>query len=195
MRSKIKGVFWGLVYVSALFVVLSAAIADIKLSYRSVVVAMVVSFVLVALSERKKTIQLKYFVDGIGTIQKISVGDWIYLRAGETVVLKENEYRLIRLGVGMILPDGYEALVLPRSSTPNKFGIMLANSMGVIDNSYSGDGDEWRFPAVALRNTVIRKGDRIAQFRIIENQPLVEFKIVDQLNEVSRGGIGSTGTR
>lgn len=142
-----------------------------------------------------ETIKIKYFDEEIEKIQKISVGDWIDLRVAERVELKAGEYKLLRLGVGMILPDGYEALVLPRSSTPSKFGIILANSMGVIDNSYSGDADEWRFPAVAIRDTVIEKGDRIAQFRIIKNQPGISFEIVDHLNEISRGGIGSTGKR
>lgn len=140
-------------------------------------------------------IKIKYFDQEIEKIQKISVGDWIDLRSAERVELKAGEYKLLRLGVGMILPDGYEALVLPRSSTPSKFGIILANSMGVIDNSYSGDADEWRFPAVAIRDTVIEKGDRIAQFRIIKNQPSINFEVVDHLNEISRGGIGSTGKR
>ena len=139
-------------------------------------------------------ISIKYFED-IEPVEKISVGDWIDLRAAERVEMKKGDYALIRLGVGMILPDGYEAHVLPRSSTPSKFGIMLANSMGVIDNSYSGDNDEWKFPAVAIRDTVIEKGDRIAQFRLMENQPKIEFVTVDRLNENSRGGIGSTGKR
>lgn len=140
-------------------------------------------------------IKVKYFDPDIDHIQKIAVGDWIDLRAAERVEMKRGEYYCIRLGVGMILPDGYEALLLPRSSTPEKFGIMCAHSMGVIDNSYSGDTDEWKFPAVALRDTVIEKGDRIAQFRIIENQPSITFETVDHLNAKSRGGLGSTGTR
>lgn len=140
-------------------------------------------------------IKVKYFDQEIEKIQKISVGDWIDLRSAERVELNAGEYKLLRLGVGMILPDGYEALVLPRSSTPSKFGIILANSMGVIDNSYSGDSDEWKFPAVAIRDTVIEKGDRIAQFRIMKNQPSIEFEEVEHLNYISRGGIGSTGVR
>lgn len=143
----------------------------------------------------KLTIPIKYFDDEINKIEKIPVGDWIDLRSAETVELKQGEYKLIRLGVGMILPHGFEAHMLPRSSTPNKFGIMSANSMGIIDNSYSGDADEWKFPALAIRDTVIHKNDRIAQFRIVRNQPRFEFEIVDQLNDVSRGGIGSTGRR
>ena len=143
--------------------------------------------------ERSLKIFIKYFDQEIEKIQKISVGDWIDLRSAETVELKAGEYKAIRLGVGMILPTGYEAHVLPRSSTFKNFGILCVNSMGVIDNSYSGDEDEWRFPAVALRDTVINKGDRICQFRIEKNQPGIKFEIVEHLNEKSRGGIGSTG--
>lgn len=143
----------------------------------------------------KLNVKIKYFDQDIAHIQKISKGDWVDLRSAESVELKAGEYHLIPLGVGMILPDGYEAHVLPRSSTPSKFGIMCANSMGIIDNSYSGDADEWKFPAVAIRDTVIEKGDRIAQFRIVKNQPAIEFEVVEHLNEISRGGIGSTGTR
>lgn len=140
-----------------------------------------------------ETIKIKYFDQEIDKIQKISVGDWIDLRSAEIVFLKKGEYALIRLGVGMILPDGYEAHVLPRSSTPSKFGIIMADSMGIIDNSYSGDADEWKFPAVAIRDTVIHKNDRICQFRIVKNQPGITFEVVDHLRENSRGGIGSTG--
>lgn len=142
------------------------------------------------------TIKIKYFDKDqlyYHKVEKITKGDWIDLRSAETIELKAGEYKLIPLGVGMILPDGYEAHVLPRSSTPKNFGVIMANSMGVIDNSYSGDADEWKFPAVALRDTVIKKGDRIAQFRIVRNQPTLQFRIVEKLNEISRGGIGSTG--
>ena len=141
-----------------------------------------------------KTIKIKYFAD-IEKLNKINVGDWIDLRSAERVEMKAGEYKLLSLGVGMILPKGYEAHVLPRSSTPSKFGIIMANSMGVIDNSYSGDADEWKFPAVALRDTVIEKGERIAQFRIVKNQQSIKFETVEHLNDISRGGIGSTGKR
>ena len=140
-------------------------------------------------------IPIKYFSDAIEHIQKIDVGDWIDLRAAENVVLRSGEYKLIRLGVGMILPEGYEAHVVSRSSTFKNFGIIQANSFGVIDNSYSGDADEWHFPAIALRDTSIRIGDRICQFRIMRKQPPIDFLTVDRLNTESRGGIGSTGTR
>lgn len=140
-----------------------------------------------------ETIKIKYFDQEIDKIQKITLGDWIDLRSAETVELKKGEYALICLGVGMILPAGYEAHVLPRSSTPSKFGIVCAISMGIIDNSYSGDADEWKFPAVAIRDTEIHKNDRICQFRIVKNQPGITFEVVDHLRENSRGGIGSTG--
>ena len=142
-----------------------------------------------------QTIKIKYFDQEIEQIQMISVGDWIDLRSAESVTILKGEYHLIPLGVGMILPDGYEAHIVPRSSTPSKFGIICANSMGVIDNSYSGDGDEWKFPAVAIRDTHIEKSDRICQFRIVKNQPGITFEVVDHLNETDRGGIGSTGKR
>ena len=142
-----------------------------------------------------RKIKIKYFDPEIQHIGKIGVGDWIDLRAAENVTLQPGEYYPIRLGVGMILPMGYEAHVLPRSSTPAKHGIILANGMGVIDNSYSGDADEWHFPALAFRETKICKGDRIAQFRIVKNQAEIQFEVVDHLNGKSRGGLGSTGTK
>ena len=140
-----------------------------------------------------ETIKIKYFDQEIENISKIAKGDWIDLRSAEDVAIKKGEYHLIRLGVGMILPEGYEAHIVPRSSTPSKFGIMSANSVGIIDNSYSGDADEWMFPAVAIRDTVIMRNDRICQFRIVKNQPDIIFNEVDHLGENSRGGIGSTG--
>lgn len=139
-------------------------------------------------------IKIKYFNENIEKLKFIDgKSDWIDLRAGERVELKEGEYRLIRLGVGMELPRGYEALVVPRSSTFKTFGILQANSMGVVDESYSGDNDEWKFPALAVRDTVIEVNDRICQFRIIKHQDAFEFEEVKSLNEMDRGGFGSTG--
>jgi dUTP pyrophosphatase len=141
-----------------------------------------------------ETIKIKYFDNEINKIEKISKGDLIDLRAAETVEMKKGEFRLIKLGVGMKLPDGYKANVYPRSSTYKNFGIILANSVGQIDNSYSGDNDEWKFPAIALRDTIIHKNDRICQFEIQKIQPEIEFVEVEHLDAESRGGIGSTGT-
>lgn len=140
-------------------------------------------------------IKVKYFTEQPPLCFIDEKSDWIDLRAAADVTLKKDEMSIIPLGVGMILPEGYEALVVPRSSTPKKFGIICANSMGIIDNSYSGNTDEWKFPAIAIRDTTIKKGDRICQFRIIKNQPPIIFEEVDHLNEKSRGGFGSTGRR
>ena len=139
-----------------------------------------------------KTIRVKYFRN-IQRIERFNVGDWIDLRAAEDVSMKAGEIKLIPLGVAMELPEGYEALVAPRSSTPKKFGIMCANSIGIIDESYKGDNDEWHFPAYAIRDTNICKNERICQFRIIEHQPLIQLKEVDRLGNANRGGFGSTG--
>lgn len=139
-----------------------------------------------------ETIKIKYFTD-IEPVTPMCKGDWVDLRAAEDVTMKSGEFCLIRLGVGMILPEGFEAHLAPRSSTFAKFGIIAANSVGVIDNSFCGEEDEWKMPAYALRDTVIRKNDRICQFRIMEKQPPLEFETVEHLKETSRGGFGSTG--
>lgn len=124
-----------------------------------------------------------------------SYGDWIDLRAAETVELKQGEFRIISLGVSMRLPYGYEAHIIPRSSTFKNFGILLANSYGLIDNSYCGEDDIWGFPAIAMRDTVVHKGDRICQFRIMQKQPKLVFAKVEHLEGKSRGGFGSTGVK
>lgn len=141
-----------------------------------------------------KTIKIKYFTD-IEQIEKISQGDWIDLRAAETVSLSKGEFKLISLGVGMILPDGYEAHIVPRSSTFKKFHIIQTNHMGIIDNSYCGEQDEWKFPALAVEDTIINKNDRICQFRIVKKQPEIVFEQVEKLSDNSRGGFGSTGVK
>ena len=138
-------------------------------------------------------IKVKYFDPSLTPLNKISVGDWIDLRSAETVELKAGEYRAIPLGIGMALPDEYEAYILPRSSTFKNYGVISANSMGVIDNSYAGDDDEWHFVVYATRDTKIIKNDRICQFRIMRNQPRIKFSLVEKLKKISRGGIGSTG--
>lgn len=140
-----------------------------------------------------ETIKIKYFDKEIDKIEKISKGDLIDLRAAETVELKKGEFHLIPLGVGMKLPKGYKANVYPRSSIYQNFGIILSNSVGQIDNSYCGDSDQWVFPAIAMRDTVIHKNDRICQFEIQEVQPQIRFVEVEHLDDIDRGGIGSTG--
>lgn len=130
---------------------------------------------------------------GSAPIEKIEVGDWIDLRAAETVDMKAGDFKIISLGISMKLPEGYEAHIVPRSSTFKKWGIIQANSLGVIDNSYSGDNDIWGYPAVALRDTTINVGDRICQFRIMKKQPNIDIIEVDRLEGPDRGGFGSTG--
>lgn len=142
-----------------------------------------------------KTIKIKYHNKNIKKIKKISMGDWIDLRSAETVELKAGEFKLISLGISIKLPDGYEAHIVPRSSTFKNFGIIQTNHCGIIDNSYSGSNDIWMFPAYALRDTVINENDRICQFRIMKKMPNVKFVEVDILNEVDRGGFGSTGLK
>lgn len=140
-------------------------------------------------------IKIKYFTKDIERLEKISKGDWIDLRAAEKIVFNKGEFKLIPLGVAMQLPKGYEAHVVPRSSTYKNFGIIQTNSMGVIDESYCGDNDQWFFPAYALRDTVINVNDRICQFRIMEHQPELEFEAVEELFNEDRGGHGSTGKK
>ena len=119
--------------------------------------------------------------------------DWIDLRAAEDVSLKQGEFRLIPLGVAMKLPTGYEAHIVPRSSTFKNFGIIQTNHQGVVDGSYCGDNDQWFMPVYAVRDTQIALNDRICQFRIVENQPKILFKEVSSLSGADRGGFGSTG--
>ena len=137
-------------------------------------------------------IKIKYLKD-IQKIERFNVGDWIDLRASEDITMKAGEYKMIPLGVAMELPKGYEALVAPRSSTFRKYGILLANSIGIIDEAYKGDNDEWNFLAYAVRDTKIHKNERICQFRIIQHQPLIHLQEVESLGNPDRKGIGSTG--
>ena len=143
-----------------------------------------------------KIIKIKYHNDNIDKIKFINNNsDWIDLRSAETVELKAGESKLISLGVSMKLPEKYEAHIVPRSSTFKNFGVIQTNSNGIIDNSYSGSNDVWMFPAYALRDTVISENDRICQFRIIEKMPKVIFEEVEELDNVDRGGFGSTGIK
>lgn len=138
-------------------------------------------------------IKIKYFDNEITKVEKIAQGDWIDLRSAKEISMKKGDFSLIPLGIAMELPKGYEAHVVPRSSTFKNYGILLVNSTGIIDNSYNGDNDQWWFPAYATRDITIPKNDRICQFRIIKNQPEFEFQFVDMLGNGDRGGLGSTG--
>lgn len=143
-----------------------------------------------------ETIQIKYFHPEMEKLTYIDgKSDWIDLRCAQRTELKTGEFKLIPLGVAMKLPRGYEAHIAPRSSTFQKWGILQVNSVGVVDGSYCGDGDEWKMPVYATRDTVIEFGDRICQFRIVENQPGILFVEVEHLEGADRGGFGSTGTK
>ena len=138
-------------------------------------------------------IKIKYHCEELEKIKSIENGDWVDLRAAENVTMKAGENKLISLGVSMKLPDGYEAHVAPRSSTFKNWGILMTNSVGVIDNSYCGTNDIWKFSAYAVRDTEIKINDRICQFRIIKKMPELSFEEVKALEEKDRGGFGSTG--
>ena len=142
-------------------------------------------------------IKVKYFENHEGLtvepLKKIDKGDWIDLRANETISLRKGDFRLIPLGVGMKLPEGYEAHIVPRSSTFKNWGILQTNSTGIIDNSYSGNNDQWLMSVFATRDTIIQRNDRICQFRVVEKQPMIGFDTVDILDDVDRGGFGSSG--
>lgn len=140
-------------------------------------------------------IQIKYHNNNIPKLQKISQGDLIDLYAAETVNIKAGDDAFISLGVSMKLPEGYKANLYPRSSTFKNWGITLVNSVGQIDNSYSGTNDIWKFHALAHRDTVINEGDKICQFEIVPVMPRIRFEEVEVLEENDRGGFGSTGKR
>ena len=141
-----------------------------------------------------KTIYIKYFNTDMTPIDYIEgKSDWIDLRAAADVTLKKGEFKLIPLGVAMELPKRYEAHIVPRSSTFKNYGVIQTNGVGIIDESYCGDDDQWMMPVYATRDVVIHKNDRICQFRIYKNQPRIYFERLFHLNNKNRGGFGSTG--
>lgn len=143
---------------------------------------------------RQETIKIVYHTDKIDKLTYIDgKSDWIDLRAAEDVEFHAGEFKLINLGVSMQLPKGYEAHVVPRSSTFKNYGLIQTNSCGIIDQTYCGSNDIWRWPAYATRDVTVHVNDRICQFRIVENQPKIHFDEVDHLEGEDRGGFGSTG--
>ena len=143
----------------------------------------------------KLQIKIKYLDDSITKLEKITIGDWVDLRASKDVTMKQFDFKLVYLGVAMQLPEGYEANIVPRSSTYKNFGILQTNCFAVIDESYCGDNDWWRYPVVALKDTEIKKGDRICQFRINKKMSGLEIMEVEMLGNKDRNGLGSTGTK
>ena len=142
-------------------------------------------------------------------------GEWIDLKTESLTTIAAPYFstnssqmysELISLGIAMQLPKYFEAHVLPRSGTYNKYKVILTNGMGIIDSSYCGDNDIWKFNALSLEGCSIPAGTRIAQFRIQPSQfapwyiklkwlftNKIEFEFVDNLDNNDRGGFGSTG--
>jgi len=145
---------------------------------------------------KQATLKVKYFHVSLEKLDFIeNKSDWVDLRCADNITLKVGEFKLIPLGVAIKLPDGYEAHIAPRSSTFKNYGIIQTNSVGVIDNSYCGNNDQWMIPVYATRDTSISFNDRIAQFRIMEKQPRLRFNEVSKLEDTDRGGFGSTGIK
>lgn len=147
------------------------------------------------MSKEAKSIKVKYFDQDLERIRVNDIGDWIDLRAAKDVYINAGEHRLIPLGFAMELPDGYEAIMAPRSSTFKHWGILQTNTPAVIDETYCGDNDQWYMSIYATRDVLIHKNDRICQFRIIKHQPSIEFEEVETLKNSNRGGFGTTGIR
>lgn len=145
---------------------------------------------------KKETLKIRYLTKDAEPLTYVEgKSDWIDLRAAREVHFEKGQFQLIPLGIAVKLPEGYEAHVAPRSSTFKNFGLLQVNGVGVVDGSYCGDNDEWFVPMLATREVTVRKGDRICQFRIMKNQPPLEFQAVEHLGDRDRGGFGSTGVR
>ena len=140
-----------------------------------------------------KVIKVLYHDPEMPKLSITEIGDWIDLYTAEDILLQEGQYKRVSLGISMELPEGYEAIVIPRSSTFEKYGLLLSNSMGLIDESYKGDGDVWQFPAYATRMVFVPKYTRLCQFRILQHQPVVALQEVAELGNKNRNGFGSTG--
>lgn len=138
---------------------------------------------------------MKIKINTHGNPAPVAKGEWVDLYTAEDVTLWKGEFKIISLGVSMELPEGYYAQVVPRSSTYKNFGVIMVNSVGIIENDYNGDNDVWGFPALAMRNTTIPKGTRICQFQLVKQSDPIEFESVFSLGNEDRGGFGSTGVK
>lgn len=146
-------------------------------------------------------LRIKYF-EGASKLKKISKGNWIDVYANADIFVNEGERAMIPLGFALELPSGWEGHLAPRSSTFKNWGIIQTNSLGVVDDTYIGDNDQWHMPVFCLKGmdskekgTWIRKGDKIGQFRIMEVMPEIEFEEVESFGNADRGGFGTTGKR
>ena len=136
---------------------------------------------------------VKYLTDEIDQVSQAHPGEWIDLRSSKLIALRKGDFTLIPLGVIISVPSGYESILVPRSSTFKKYGIIQTNGIGVIDHLYCGPNDEWKMPVYATRDTVIPANTRICQFRIIPSQEVTIRTVNDVMQTKSRGGFGSTG--
>lgn len=148
-------------------------------------------------------LRIKYF-EGATRLQKIAKGNWIDVYANKDVFIKLGDRAMVPLGFALELPQGWEGHLAPRSSTFKTWGIIQTNSIGVVDDTYIGDNDQWHMPVFCLQGkhieveeqgTWIRKGDKIGQFRIMEVMPEIEFEEVDTFGNSDRGGFGTTGVK
>jgi len=146
--------------------------------------------------DKEANIIVRYHDDEYGyrpRLIKKPEGDWIDLYTAERCTLKQGQYGVISLGISIRLPDGYEAIIAPRSSTFTRYHVMMVNSIGIIDNAYHGDSDIWRCPVLAFEDTAISKDTCICQFRVLRNQPSIKFQEVGELYERNRNGFGNIG--
>lgn len=139
-----------------------------------------------------ETIKIKY-LPGAAHMEMTEKGDWVDAFSYEDVILKKGEYGYVNLGFACQLPEGYEAHIAPRSSTFKHFGVIQTNGIGIVDSSFNSNTDLWMMPVYAIRDTIIKKGERPCQFRIVKKQPKIEFEEVKDLHNEARGSFGSTG--
>lgn len=140
-------------------------------------------------------VKIKYLVDDLGPIKQAHKKEWYDLRAAHDCIIKPGQLYYIRLGVAIELPKDHEAILAMRSSASRKHKILPANGIGIIDNKYCGDHDEWVMPVVnfSKKTQIIKKNTRICQFKVVRQQPVHDIRIVEELGNPDRNGLGSTG--
>lgn len=161
-------------------------------------------------NKKELNINIKYF-EGAEELVINPKGDCIDVYSNVDIFIPYMGYAMIPLGFALELPLGKNAKLYPRSSTFKTWGIIQTNSVGYIDNSYSGDTDQWHMPVqctmpmqtiktevngqkVTMSGTWIKKGDKIAQFEICDVPKHPTLTKVDKLDGFSRGGFGTSGT-
>jgi dUTP pyrophosphatase len=145
------------------------------------------------MTKQTQNIKIKYHNPSMIPLVQKEDSDWIDLRCSEETIILQGEFKKVSLGTSMEIPAGFEAHIVPRSSTFSTWGIIQTNGIGIIDNHYKGNNDVWAMPVYATRDTIIQENDRICQFRIIEKQPNLIFEEVEDMNNEDRGGFGHSG--